>query len=74
MKATGDVQVVFVFVADAPGGDLVPSSEGDLEWVEVDRVAARPVPGDLPGMLSRILDGGDVYVTRVEDESDPAPS
>lgn len=74
VKSTGDLWVIFVFTAKAPGGDPVPSSEGDLEWVEIDRVAARSVPRDLPAILPRVFEDGDLYVTRLEYETDAASS
>ena len=74
-KATGDLWVIYVFTAPAPEGTLVPSPEGDLHWVDAAQVSSLHTPADLPVILPRILDGGDVTVARIdyatEDAADP---
>ena len=66
VKATGDLWVIYVFAASAPEGTLVSSPEGDLHWVDAAQIRSLPTPADLPIILPRILDGGDITVARLE--------
>ena len=45
---------IFVFTGECPQGQLAPSPEGPLEWVDLDQVPALPVVEDLPVLLERI--------------------
>lgn len=50
--------MLFVFVGEAPGGDVVDSEEGTPEWVSRDRMVTLPLVEDLPALLPRILSAG----------------
>lgn len=45
---------LFVFRGEAKPGDLVPSQEGQLAWIAVERVSELPVVPDLPLFLRRV--------------------
>lgn len=47
--------LVFVFTAQATSRATVPSAEGSLEWVPLDRVAELDLVEDLPLILPRVL-------------------
>lgn len=47
--------VLFVFVGEAPVGDVAASEEGMPEWVEQAALAALPMVDDLPALLPRVL-------------------
>lgn len=46
--------LVFVFYAKYAGGEIKPSSEGDLEWVAFGDVDKLPVVEDLPAILAQL--------------------
>lgn len=75
VQATGALWIIYAFAAPAPEGSLVPSSEGELRWVEADEILALRTPADLPLILPRILEGTGVSVIRLEyaaeDAADP---
>jgi 8-oxo-dGTP diphosphatase len=48
--------LVFVFSAEYTRGDLVPSEEGVLEWIQRDELAALPLVPDLHAIVPRLLD------------------
>lgn len=73
VRSTGDLWNIFVFTADAPAAAPVASEEGELAWVELDRLAALPVLPDLP-VLFRHLDAEAVTVIRMELETEDATS
>ena len=52
--------VLFVFAARAEGRDTVPSMEGSLEWVPLDRIGEYDLVEDIPVLLARIrgMSGG----------------
>lgn len=50
----------FVFVGDAPPGELRPSAEGAPVWVARSEIMALPLVEDLPELLPRVLDPGPV--------------
>jgi 8-oxo-dGTP diphosphatase len=54
---------LFVFTAQAVSRELVPSTEGTLEWVPFERVAALDTVGDLPLLLT--------YLTRQAPDAPP---
>lgn len=72
VKATGEVWIIYVFAAPAPEGPLVSSPEGDLEWVEADRIRSLRTPADLPVILPRILGEDGVMVARIDYATDDA--
>ena len=45
---------VFVFTGESPDGELKPSPEGELEWVEFDEVPNLPSVEDVPVLLKRL--------------------
>lgn len=48
--------MLFVFTAESPSGDLIPSEEGSPEWIERDQLAQLDLVEDLPTILPRALD------------------
>jgi 8-oxo-dGTP diphosphatase len=46
---------IYVFRGDYEGGELVPSSEGQLEWLDLDKVDRLPVVEDLTVLLPRVI-------------------
>jgi 8-oxo-dGTP diphosphatase len=48
--------LLFVFTAESRSGDLIPSEEGELEWIARDRLAHHDLVEDLPIILPRALD------------------
>lgn len=73
IRSTGDLWIIFVFTAAAPVAAPIPSEEGELAWVEMDKLAALPVLPDLP-LLLRHLDGEAVSVIRMELETEDTTS
>jgi len=53
-QATGIL--MFVFTAAAESRDVIPSTEGNLEWVPRDRLDSLDLVEDLPVILPLILD------------------
>jgi 8-oxo-dGTP diphosphatase len=47
--------VLFVFMGECAQGEPVPSAEGSLEWVPLDRLNELPLVEDLPALLGKIL-------------------
>jgi 8-oxo-dGTP diphosphatase len=47
--------VLFIFVGEAPEGDVMASEEGTPEWVELASLASLPLVEDLPVLLPRVL-------------------
>ena len=45
---------MFVFSGECPQGEITPSPEGTLEWVEWTAIPSLPVVEDLPALLQRI--------------------
>lgn len=72
VQATGEVWIIYVFTAPAPEGVPVSSPEGDLRWVDAERIRSLPTPADLPAILPRILAGDGVLVARVDYATDEA--
>ena len=50
----------FVFVGDAPAGELCPSAEGMPVWVARSEIATLPLVEVLPLLLPRVLEPGPV--------------
>lgn len=73
VKSTDELWLIFVFSAEARHGTLVASDEGEVTWVEIDRLDSLPVVADLPMLLS-YLDRDQVAVIRMEYETDDATS
>ncbi len=48
--------MLFVFTAQSPSGDPIPSGEGTLEWIARDQLAQIDLVEDLPAILPRALD------------------
>jgi 8-oxo-dGTP diphosphatase len=46
---------LFILTAEYAGGECIPSTEGDLEWHEVDSIKSLPLVADLPELLPRCL-------------------
>jgi len=74
VQSTGNLWVLFVFTADAPGGTPVASEEGELAWVAVDRVGTLPVIPDLPLILPHVLSASEVLVIRSDLDTEDADS
>jgi 8-oxo-dGTP diphosphatase len=72
VRETGDLWVIYVFRAAAPAGETIASDEGDLRWVDPDEMRSLPTPADLPLILPRLRDEGDVAVVRLEYETEIA--
>ena len=45
---------LFVFSGESFEGELKPSNEGVVEWVEYDAIKDMPVVEDLPTLLSKV--------------------
>ena len=73
VKSTDELWLIFVFSAEAPQGTLAASDEGEVAWVEIDRLDTLPVVADLPMLLS-YLDRESVAVIRQEYATDDAAS
>lgn len=52
--------IFFVFVGEAPAGDLRPSAEGTPVWVARSALDTLPLVEDLPQLLPRVLAPGPV--------------
>ena len=46
---------IFIFKGEYTQGELMPSNEGSLEWVEVSEITNLPLVADLPVLLPKIL-------------------
>jgi 8-oxo-dGTP diphosphatase len=46
---------IFVFKGGHPGGQIVPSPEGALEWIPVDRLEGIPLVEDLKVILPKVI-------------------
>lgn len=73
VKSTDELWLIFVFSAEARQGTPVASEEGEVAWVEIDRLESLPVVADLPMLLSH-LDREEVAVIRQDYETDDAAS
>ena len=73
VKSTDELWLIFVFSTEAPQGTLAASDEGEVAWVEIDRLDTLPVVADLPMLLS-YLDRESVAVIRQEYATDDAAS
>ena len=73
VKSRDELWPIFTFSAEAPEGQLVPSDEGDLAWVDMDKLASLPVVPDTPMLLSH-LDREKIAVIRMEYETDDVSS
>jgi len=47
--------LLFVFTGDEISGDIVPSEEGTLHWVDIDQLSRLEVVEDVPELVERIL-------------------
>ena len=47
--------MLFVFVGEAPQGEIIASEEGTPEWVDREALATLPLVEDLPVLLPRVL-------------------
>lgn len=74
VRSTGHLWTIFVFIAQTPGGMPVASDEGELAWVEMERVSSFPIIPDLPIMLPYLFDNGGFFVFREELEAEEAAS
>lgn len=52
---------VFVFSGEAGPGDLIPGSEGELEWLRRTDLVGQAVVPDLPILLERLEASGEVF-------------
>lgn len=73
VKSLDELWPIFTFSAEAPEGQLVPSDEGDLAWVDMDKLDLLPVVPDTPMLLSHI-DREKITVIRMEYETDDVAS
>lgn len=46
---------IFVVTGEYSGGEIIPSSEGSLEWVDTRALDSYPLVEDLPTLLPRVL-------------------
>lgn len=46
---------IFVVTGEYEGGELIPSDEGTLEWVNTHQLADYPLVEDLPVLIARIV-------------------
>jgi 8-oxo-dGTP diphosphatase len=46
---------IYIFKGECSQGELIPSNEGSLEWVEASDINNLPLVSDLPVLLPRIL-------------------
>jgi 8-oxo-dGTP diphosphatase len=53
--------LMFVFVGEAPGRAVIPSAEGELDWLPLDRLADYPLVDDLYELIPRALAGEFFY-------------
>lgn len=74
VRSTGHLWVLFLFTADSPGGTLVASEEGDVDWVALDRLHTLPVIADLPLILPHVLSAREVLSIRSELDTEDAAS
>lgn len=72
IKATGDLWIIYVFIAPAPEAALASSEEGELQWVDINQIATLHTPADLPLILPRILGRDEVLTLRLEYETEDA--
>ncbi len=70
IKATGDLWIIYVFLAPAPHEAVTASEEGELGWVDIDRIATLHTPADLPLILPRILERDEMITVRMEYETE----
>ena len=73
-RTTGQIWILFTFVAPAPKGELVASDEGDLAWVALDRLDELPVMPDTRLVLPHLLATSDLLTIREELETDDIDS
>ena len=48
--------MLFVFTAESPSGEPIPSAEGSLEWIARDQLSQLDLVEDLPIILPRAID------------------
>jgi 8-oxo-dGTP pyrophosphatase MutT (NUDIX family) len=72
VRSTGALWILFCFTASAPQMAVVASDEGELAWVEINRVQSMPVVPDVPIILSQALSADEVVVIRSEQETEEA--
>ena len=46
---------IYIYRAEYTGGEMQPSSEGHLEWVNIHQLSDLPLVEDLPILLDRVL-------------------
>jgi 8-oxo-dGTP diphosphatase len=70
VRETDELWVIYVFHAASPAGKITASEEGDLRWVDADEMRSLRMPADLPVILPRIRNDGNVSVVRLEYETE----
>src|SRR5512133_2875115 len=44
---------IFVFCGEYPGGDIIPSPEGELNWIPLDQLEQYPLVEDIPVLIRK---------------------
>ncbi|MDR7433873.1 MAG: 8-oxo-dGTP diphosphatase [Armatimonadota bacterium] len=73
---TLDRWILFTYIAERPPGqEVVPSLEGSLQWVPLEKVPTLPVPPDIPLLLPYLFKEGAVVFVKVmyAREENPTP-
>lgn len=73
-RDTGQIWMLYTFTAPVPSGEPVASDEGDLEWVDLDRLDDLPVMPDTRLVLPHVLAASDVLAIREELDSEDISS
>ncbi len=63
--------LMFVFLGEAPGRTLAPSSEGTPAWLPIEELSGYPLVDDLDELLPRAL-GGDFFYGHYSPQPDGA--
>ncbi len=76
-RATGAQWLLFVFVADRPGGpaDPIATDEGELRWIPINEITGVPVPSDIPLIVPYLFGPpGGVLMGKIHSDTDDADS
>lgn len=73
-RDTGQIWMLYTFTAPVPAGEPVASDEGDLEWVDLDRLDDLPVMPDTKLVLPHVLAASDVLAIREDLDSEDIDS
>ena len=73
-RDTGQIWMLYTFTAPVPVGEPVASDEGDLGWVDLDRLDDLPVMPDTRLVLPHVLGAADVLTIREDLDTDDIDS